>query len=274
MTACPPVEEPRLLYRWKHGTIPVIGLIGGIGSGKSRVARLLQQRGAVIIDADAVGHELLGEPGIRGRILERFGPGVLAAPGPEDGARRERPLDRRALGAVVFADPSARAALEAIVHPPMRAGFHRAIACARDEGRAGAIVLDAAILLEAGWDDLCDRIVFVAAPRPERQRRVAAARGWSAAALAARERAQWPEDRKRRRADWVLTNDAGADRLDEEVDRLVSWLGDGAPPRDAAAATTAPAPAPLGHPAGASTEARSVTEGMPPSPPATAGRTS
>jgi dephospho-CoA kinase len=270
MTACPPVAEPRLIGHWKHGTIPVIGLIGGVGSGKSRVAQLLEQRGAVIIDADAVGHELLRDPGIRGRILERFGPGVLAVPGPEDGRRAEPPLDRRALGAVVFADPSARAALEAIVHPPMRAGFHRAIACGVDEGRAGVIVLDAAILLEAGWDDLCDRIVFVAAPRTERRRRVAATRGWSAEAFAARERAQWPEDRKRRRAHWVLTNDAGADGLDEEVDRLVSWLRDGAPPRN----TAAPALAPLGHPAGASTEARSVTDRTPPGPPATAGRTS
>jgi dephospho-CoA kinase len=268
MTPCPHTEEPRLLGRWKHGAIPVVGLIGGIGSGKSRVAQLLERRAAAIIDADAVGHELLRDPGIRAQILERFGPGVLTEPGPEDGRRTQPPIDRRALGAIVFADPTARAALETILHPPMRAAFHRAIERAVDNGCARLVVLDAAILLEAGWDDLCDRIVFVEAPRPERLRRAAAMRGWSAETFAARERAQWPDDLKRRRARWIITNDAGADRLDEEVDRLVSWLRDWAPSGDA------PAPARLDHPAGASTEAMSVTDRMHPSPPATAGRTS
>src|SRR5262245_5009829 len=253
MTPCPPSEEPRLLGRWKHGAIPVVGLIGGIGSGKSRVAELLERRGAAVIDADAVGHELLRDPGVRGRILERFGPGVLTEPGPEDGRRTEPPIDRRALGAIVFADSTARTALEAILHPPMRAWFHRAIERALHDGRAHLVVLDAAILLEAGWDDLCDRIVFVEAPRPERLRRVPAVRGWSAETFAARERAQWPDDSKRRRAQWIITNDAGADRLDEEVDRLVSWLRAWAPPGGA------PAPARPGPPAGALTEAMSVT---------------
>ena len=76
-----------------------------------------------------------------------------------------------------------------------------------------AVVLDAAILLEAGWDDLCDRIVFVDAPRLERLRRVAETRGWSEETFEARERAQWPSDEKRRRADWIITNDSGPDRL-------------------------------------------------------------
>ena len=268
MTACPPVEEPRWPGRWKHGVIPVVGLIGGVGSGKSRVAQLLESRGAAVIDADAVGHELLRDTEIRGRILERFGRGVLTEPGPEDGRRAEPAIDRRALGALVFADPTDRAALEAIVHPPMRARFHRAIERALQDGRARLVVLDAAILLEAGWDDLCDRVVFVEAPRPERMRRVAAVRGWSAETFAARERAQWPDDQKRRQAHWVVTNDAGADRLDEEVDRLVSWLRAWAP------TGAAPSPARLGHPAGASTEAMSVTDRMLPNPPATAGRTS
>ncbi|HZW34100.1 MAG TPA: dephospho-CoA kinase, partial [Isosphaeraceae bacterium] len=175
-------------------------------------------------------------------------------------------------------DPTARAALEAIVHPPMRAQFRRAIANAVQDGCAGLVVLDAAILLEAGWDDLCDRIVFVEAPRPERLRRLAAARGWSAETVAAREHAQWPEDQKRRRAHWILTNDAGADRLDEEVDRLLSWLRAWAPAGDASTPVPVPAaaaaPTRLGHPAGASIEAMSLTDRMLPSPPATAARRS
>src|SRR5262249_33937988 len=149
------------------------------------------------------------DPQIRGRILERFGPGILTKPGPEDGRHTEPQIDRRALGALVFADPTARAALEAILHPPMRGRFHRAIERALQHGCTSLIVLDAAILLEAGWDDLCDRIVFVAAPRAERLRRVAAGRGWPGETVAARERAQWPVDQKRRHAQWIITNDAG-----------------------------------------------------------------
>ena len=101
--------------RFRHGALPVIGLIGGIGGGKSEVAALLKERGAVVIDADAVGHELLNDPGVRDQIVERFGAGVLAGAGGEP----DQPpaIDRKALGAIVFADPEARRDLEAILHP-------------------------------------------------------------------------------------------------------------------------------------------------------------
>ncbi len=94
MTPSHPHEEPSPRGRWKHGGMPVIGLIGGIGSGKSHVASLLAARGAAVIDADSVGHELLGDPEIRASIIERFGTGVLALPR-EDGAAIG-PIDRRA----------------------------------------------------------------------------------------------------------------------------------------------------------------------------------
>ena len=100
----------------------VIGLIGGIGGGKSSVAALLKARGAVVIDADSVGHEILNEPPVRGQIVERFGTGVLSARSADPGRRG---IDRKALGAIVFADPQARRDLEAIVHPRMRAGSRR-----------------------------------------------------------------------------------------------------------------------------------------------------
>jgi dephospho-CoA kinase len=215
-------EEPDPRGRWKHGAIPVVGLIGGIGSGKSSAASLLADRGAAVIDADAVGHTLLGDPAIRAQIVEQFGEGVLEKPR-GDGDTTPR-IDRRALGAIVFADPSARRELEAILHPLMRDRFLQEIDRLVRHGTVGLVVLDAAILLEAGWDDLCDRVVFVDAPRPERLRRVAEARGWSEETLAARERSQWPYDEKRRRADWVITNDSSRDGLPREVDRLISRL--------------------------------------------------
>lgn len=207
---------------WKHGTVPVVGLIGGIGAGKSVAARMLAERGATVIDADSVGHELLTDPAIRARVVERFGPGVLDA---EDGVRGlDAAISRRALGAIVFADPAALRDLEAILHPAMRERFRREIDRVNREGRSRCVVLDAAVLLEAGWDDLCDLVVYVDAPRDERLRRVAAARGWTASMLEARERSQWPAERKRSRADWILCNDGDLGRLVRELDGLVDRL--------------------------------------------------
>jgi dephospho-CoA kinase len=211
--------------------MPVLGLIGGIGGGKSSAARVLAGRGAAVIDADAVGHDLLEDPAIRDRVVERFGAGVLEVP-PSGEAGRPR-VSRRALATIVFGDAAALRDLEAILHPAMRDRFRRTIdSLVRDRGRP-CIVLDAAVLLEARWDDLCDRIVFVDAPRAERLRRATQARGWSEATFEARERSQRPVEEKRRRADWIIVNDGGPDRLEPEVERLFAWL-------DAAAPTEAP----------------------------------
>ena len=224
MSPCQPTREPRTAERFRHGAVPVIGLIGGIGGGKSEVAALFRERGAVLIDADAVGHELLKDPGVLGRIADRFGERVLAGADRQGGSAPA--IDRKALGAIVFADPEARRDLESILHPRMRSWFLEVI---ESELRAGGgtdhlVVLDAAVLLEAGWDDLCDLIVFVDAPRAERMRRVEERRGWSREMLEARERAQWPNDLKRRRADVVITNDAGVKTLQREVERVDAVL--------------------------------------------------
>jgi dephospho-CoA kinase len=227
---------------WKHGPIPVIGLIGGIGGGKSRVASLLAEQGAFVIEADAVGHALLDQRPVRDLIVARFGTEILAPPSvgaagteleeteteEDDGGATadETPpsIDRRALGAIVFRQPTALRQLEAILHPRMRRTFERAIARTIRRGQARGVVLDAAILLEAGWDKLCDWIVFVDAPRDQRLARLAAARGWTGEMLEAREASQWPLDRKRSLADVVVVNDAGPERLEAEVRRLSGTL--------------------------------------------------
>jgi dephospho-CoA kinase len=228
MIPCQRPEEPRPRGRWKHGAIPVIGLIGGIGGGKSSLARRLAERGAAVIDADAVGHELLEDPAIRARILERFGSGVLEPPG-EGGPASPR-ISRRALASIVFNDASALRDLEAILHPAMRDRFRRTIHRLVGEGRWPLVVLDAAVLLEAGWDGLCDRIAFVDTPRPERLRRAREARGWSEDTFAAREHSQSSVEAKRDRADWIIANDGGPERLDREVDRLLGLLQAATPP--------------------------------------------
>jgi len=209
--------------------IPVVGLIGGIGSGKSYVAGLLSKRGAVVINADAVGHEVLEEPEIRRQIVARFGPGVMRtvqAGGSEHGL-----IDRRALGSLVFADRRALHDLERIVHPVMRSRFIEVIERERRRGVAPAVVLDAAILLEAGWEDLCDRIVFVDASWPVRLSRVARSRGWSAEVLRARDAAQWSCESKKAMAHVVLTND-DPEGLDGKVDWLFRFLAAGQTEKD------------------------------------------
>jgi dephospho-CoA kinase len=234
MIPCQSPEDLRRPDRWKHGGIPVLGLIGGIGGGKSSAARRLADRGVAVIDADAVGHEVLEDPAIRDRVVERFGASVLE--GSPSGVAEPSPISRRALGALVFGDAAALRDLEAILHPAMRDRFRRTIRRLIREGGRPGIVLDAAVLLEAGWDDLCDRIAFVDAPRAERLRRVKASRGWSEEALAARERSQWPVEEKRRRADWIIDNDGAPARLGREVDRLLGRLRAASSPEGSPAA--------------------------------------
>ncbi len=210
--------------RWKHGMVPVIGLTGAIGGGKSQVAALLGKRGAVVIDADRVGHEVLEHPEVRRQVIERFGAGV-AEHGP-DAAETPGSINRQALGSIVFAAKPAIDDLEAIVHPRMRQQFEAIIDRESVRGCVPAVVLDAAVLLEAGWDNLCDLVVFVDAAQPVRLQRVARGRGWTAAVLQAREAAQWPRESKLNRADIVIHNDSSLETLDRNVDRLFRMATD------------------------------------------------
>jgi dephospho-CoA kinase len=204
---------------WANGPIPVVGLVGGIGAGKSLAAAALAERGLRVLDADAVGHALLAQRPARERVVARFGAGVLRAD--EEGVEGSEPeVDRKILGRVVFADPVARRDLEAILHPAMRKTFERAIARAARAGLPG-VVLDAAVLYEAGWERLCDAVLFIDAPREVRLARLVAARGWSAEELDTREAAQAPLDSKRPRADRVLENAGAPEALREAV--LAWW---------------------------------------------------
>jgi dephospho-CoA kinase len=215
-------HEPRARARWRHGTTPVIGLIGGVASGKSAVAALLADRGFTTIDADRVGHEVLDLPDVQQKLVNRFGTAVVVGHSPSG---TEGPqVDRRALATIVFPDPEARRALEAIVHPLMRVRFAQAIDRAIERAPRG-VVLDAAILFEAGWNDLCDLVVFVDSPRSERMHRAATHRGWSEAVFDSREQAQWPCEDKRRLAAFIIRNDAGPDSLRREVEALIAAPG-------------------------------------------------
>jgi dephospho-CoA kinase len=185
-----------------------IGLTGGIGSGKSTVSRLLEQRGAVIVDADAIAREVVapGTPGLAA-VVEAFGDGVVAP----DGS-----LDRQALAAVVFADPDARKRLDAIVHPLVRA---RATEVAAAAPADAVVVNDVPLLVETGQAGSYDLVLVVEADPATRVARLVQ-RGLTAEDARARMAAQATDEQRRAVADVVLDNSGTPEELEAQVDRF------------------------------------------------------
>lgn len=188
----------------------IIGLTGGIGSGKSVVGRMLAELGAHVIDTDKVGHRVY-TPGSEGfhRIVETFGRSVVAPDGT---------IDRKKLGAIVFADPERRAALNAIVHPLIFGEIMREIAERRNAGFAGPIVLEAPILVEAKGTGLVDQIWVVTAPKGAVRTRLAKDRAMTGDEIDARVAAQLDDAERRRHADVVIENDGDLASLRKVVE--------------------------------------------------------
>lgn len=187
----------------------LVGLTGGIGSGKSTVARLLAARGAVVLDADVLAREVV-EPGTAGfdAVIERFGEAVRSS----DGS-----LDRAALAAIVFADDEARHDLEAIVHPQVRLRIGEAADAHADTD--AVVVVDSPLLIETGAHESFPVVVVVAAPDDARIARLTA-RGMGAANARARMAAQLPLEEKASYADVLLDNGGSEVELESQVDRL------------------------------------------------------
>jgi len=186
-----------------------IGLTGGIGAGKTAVARRFAELGARVVDADALAREVVaaGTPGLAGVVAE-FGPGVLGPDGE---------LDRPALGRLVFGDEDRRARLNAIVHPLVRRRAAELVAAAP----AGTVVVqDVPLLVETGQADRYDLVVVVEAPAELRAERLARDRGMSPDEARSRMAAQATDDQRRAAADVVLVNDGDLDKLRAEVDRV------------------------------------------------------
>ena len=184
-----------------------IGLTGGIASGKSTVSRRLAELGATVVDADAVARALQepGQPGLEGVVAE-FGPGVLTADGR---------LDRAALGVRVFADPDARARLNAVIHPLVRAEAERRVAAA---GEDAVVVQDIPLLVETGQHDRFDLVLTVQAPAEERVRRMVEDRGMSPEDARRRIAAQATDEQRRAVATAVLDNSTTIEDLLAQVD--------------------------------------------------------
>lgn len=193
----------------------VIGLTGGIGSGKSTVSAILAELGAHVVDADKIGHWVYrpGSEGFRA-VVDAFGAGVVAADGT---------IDRARLGAIVFDDPEARARLNAIVHPLIGQELAARVAAARGDGYEGPVVVEAAVLIEAGWRPLVDRLWVVSTDRETAIGRVVASRGVSRADVERRIDAQLGDAARRREADLVIDNSDGLDELRAQVE--AAWRG-------------------------------------------------
>lgn len=191
-------------------TLPILGLVGGMGSGKSFVAGLFAELGAKVVEGDQAGHEALKQPEIKQKIVARWGEEVLDEQGE---------INRRKLGSIVFADAEQLAALEAIVFPWIKEKLRRDLVEADKNTEARLLILDAAVMMEAGWSGICDAILFVDAPKEVRQQRVAG-RGWSLEELEKRERSQMSLEEKRTQCQAVVENAGDLLRTRQQVQAL------------------------------------------------------
>lgn len=194
----------------------LVGLTGGIGSGKSTVSAILRTLGAVVIDADVLAREVVtpGEP-VLARIASEFGPGVLRADGT---------LDRKALGAIVFADPDKRKRLEAITHPAIREHFARRLAELAAHGFHGLAFFDAPVMIESGHYTTMDRLVVVVADEGAQLARLIDRDGCSRDEAAQKIRSQMPLSEKAKLADYVIDNSGDRAATEKQVKRVYAAL--------------------------------------------------
>jgi len=187
----------------------VLGLTGNIGSGKSTVARMFQELGAEIIDADKVGHSLLEKKEVGESIVKNFGSSVLD---------KEGKIERRKLGKIVFRDKKRLEELNSIIHPLMFSEIKRKITFSQ----ARIIIVDAAILLEAGWDSLVDKVLVVNASYKTRRKRIEKSGLLSPEEIKGIIKAQFSQDEKIQRADFLIENEEGIEESKRQVERIWS----------------------------------------------------
>ena len=186
-----------------------VGLTGGIASGKSTVAEMLRQLGAVVIDTDQIAREVVqpGSPALQS-LRERYGESILD----DDGSLR-----REQLGEIVFASPAEKEWLEQLLHPLIKARADELAQQASEQGTA-VVVFDVPLLLESGWDKNVDQVWVVYVPPAVQRQRLALRDGFSESAVSARLAAQWPIDKKAQQADLVIDNAGTLDQTRRQVE--------------------------------------------------------
>jgi dephospho-CoA kinase len=207
--------EESMLARNEKGPIRRIGLTGGVGSGKSTVARMLSERGIPVIDTDAVAHELLSRPGGEAviEITARFGNEAVAADGT---------IDRPAMARRVFADDALRTALESILHPAINRVVEERI---EELSRtADTVVIEVPLLYEAGWDRFVDAVVVVDCSPEQQVARFVERTGATEVEARRRMSSQMTRAARNQRADFVLPNVGSLSELKEAVELLLPKL--------------------------------------------------
>lgn len=194
-------------------SLPIIGLAGGIGAGKSAVAEILRDLGCLVCDSDALGRQALEDEAIKTQLVEWWGGMILD----EEGR-----IDRQKVAAIVFGDQRERKRLEGVSHPWIEKRRQEQFAAAGEDVKA--LVIDAPLLFEAGLDAECDAVIFVDVSRTVRLARVRAKRGWTEEMLLKREDSQLPLDQKQNRADYVISNDGEMSDLTQQVKRILDEI--------------------------------------------------
>jgi len=201
----------------------VVGILGGVASGKSEVTRRLEARGAHVIHADTIGHEVLREKEIRDRLVQHFGTEILSQ---ETGE-----IDRARMAQLVFGNDTIatenRRFLEGIVHPRIRTRIAERLDSVQQtiapNERPQIVVLDVPLLIESGWNKRCDRILFIDTAEETRLER-ALARGWTSDQFRDREAAQLAIAQKRQIATDTIDNNGPIARLDQRIDQFMHTL--------------------------------------------------
>lgn len=202
----------------------VIGITGGIASGKSQVASHFGRLGAVVLDADKLGHEVFELDVVKTEIRNAFGNLVFS----ENGE-----IARDRIAAIVFnsENPGRLETLEKITHPRIRERLEQQLNKLRNEGDTVAVVLDVPLLFKSGWNELCDRIVFVDVPKRIRLKRTIEIRNWEPDELERREQQQTPVETKKQLADTSIDNSKSSEVTFEQITEL--WNKWGLPTVDA-----------------------------------------
>lgn len=193
---------------------PVIGIVGGIGAGKSTVAQVFADLGCVVSDSDASVREIMQDPAVTGQLVAWWGREIFGT---------DSQVDRSKIARIVFNQPFERRKLEGLIHPLVHECRRALIAQAIEDGAAG-VIIDAPLLFEAGVDSECDAVIYIETPHDIRQARVQKTRGWDAGELDRREKTQLGLEHKRKRSDYTIANLGSPDELKGRAARVLASI--------------------------------------------------
>jgi dephospho-CoA kinase len=194
---------------------PIIGISGGIGSGKSFIAQLFADEGCLVLNADDQVRTLYADPSIKQTLKTWWGDQVF---------NTQDEVDRRAIAHIIFADPEQKKRLESLLHPRVEQLRQTAMQAAADDSQVLAYVWDIPLLFEVGLHARCDALVYVDAPPEQRLQRVRQTRGWEESELLRREKLQSPLDNKLRMSNYILKNTADVGFAQRQVREVLSEI--------------------------------------------------